>query len=150
MIVTKNRELGKQTFDKLSKHFKVKQLEGTSFLGMEIFRSNKSLIIRQKGYIDQILTRFRMNNATISGTPLADTKDIFENDDGEITKEQYREALGCLMYLANCTRPDIMFAVNLLSRFNQSPKQCHWIAVERIMWYLKKTISYSIEYQHES
>ena len=33
----------------------------------------------------------------------------------------YLSAIGALMYLANYTRPDISFYVNLLSRYSSSP-----------------------------
>ena len=33
----------------------------------------------------------------------------------------YLSVIGALMYLANCIRPDISFAVNLLVRFSSAP-----------------------------
>ena len=46
------------------------------------------------------------------------------------------------MYLASATRPDISFAVCKLSRFVSNPGDDHWRAVERVMRYLKGTMSY--------
>ena len=39
----------------------------------------------------------------------------------------YRSLVGSLMYLTT-TRPDLMFAVSMLSRFMESPKKSHWEA----------------------
>lgn len=50
------------------------------------------------------------------------------------------------MYLASATRPDISFAVSKLSRFNKNPGDDHWSALERVMRYLKGTMSYGIHY----
>ena len=50
------------------------------------------------------------------------------------------------MYLASATRPDISFAVCKLSRFVLNPGDDHWRALERVMRYLKGTISYGIYY----
>ena len=36
-------------------------------------------------------------------------------------KTPYLMAIGSLMYLANCTRPDIAFDVNVLARFSAKP-----------------------------
>ena len=49
----------------------------------------------------------------------------------------YLSAIGALMYLANHTRPDITFAVNLLARYGSSPTQRHWSGVKHILRYLK-------------
>ena len=49
----------------------------------------------------------------------------------------YLAAIGVLMYLANCTRPDIAFAVNLLARFSARPTNRHWNGVKHILRYLK-------------
>jgi hypothetical protein len=50
------------------------------------------------------------------------------------------------MYLANSTRPDIFDAVSKLSRFVKNPGDTHWGAIERVMRYLKGTMSYGIHY----
>jgi len=43
------------------------------------------------------------------------------------------------MYLANCTRPDIAFAVNLLARHSAKPTRRHWVGVKTILRYLNGT-----------
>jgi hypothetical protein len=50
------------------------------------------------------------------------------------------------MYLASATRPDISFVVYKLSRFVSNPGDDHWHALERVMRYLKGTMSYGIRY----
>ena len=50
------------------------------------------------------------------------------------------------MYLASATRPDIPFAVSKLSRFVLNPGDTHWHALERVLRYLKGTMSYDIHY----
>ena len=51
----------------------------------------------------------------------------------------YLSAIGALMYLANCTRLDISFSVNLLYRYNFAPTQRHWNSVKHILCYLQVT-----------
>ena len=48
----------------------------------------------------------------------------------------YLNAIGALMYLANCTRPDITFSVNLLARYSSAPTQRHWNGIKHILCYL--------------
>jgi hypothetical protein len=50
------------------------------------------------------------------------------------------------MYLASATRPDISYAVSKLSRFVSNPGEDHWQALERVLRYLKGTMSYGIHY----
>lgn len=59
----------------------------------------------------------------------------------------YMQAIGSLQFAAQVTRPDICYAVNLLSRFGQNPGKCHWSAIKRIFRYLKGTIDKQIVYQ---
>ena len=44
------------------------------------------------------------------------------------------------MYLANNTRPNIAFSVNLLARYSPSPTKRHWNEVKHILRYLQGTI----------
>jgi len=67
-------------------------------------------------------------------------KDHFRprEDDEEILGPEvpYLSAIGALMYLANCTRPDITFSVNLLARYNFAPTRRHWNGVKHVLRYL--------------
>ena len=51
----------------------------------------------------------------------------------------YLSAIGALMYLAQCTRPDIVFSVNLLARYSSALTQRHWIGIKHILRYLRGT-----------
>ncbi|XP_036340184.1 secreted RxLR effector protein 161-like [Rhagoletis pomonella] len=73
-----------------------------------------------------------------------------EVDKQEMAKVPYMQAIGCLLFAAQTTRPDISFAVNLLSRFSTNPGKAHWAAVKRVMRYLKGTIKYGISYNKEA
>lgn len=50
------------------------------------------------------------------------------------------------MYIAKMTRPDILFAVNAVSRYSQDPGPPHWEAVKRILSYLAGTPNDGIRY----
>jgi len=43
------------------------------------------------------------------------------------------------MYLANCTRPDIAFAVNLLARYSAASTRRQWVGIKTILRYLQGT-----------
>jgi hypothetical protein len=59
-------------------------------------------------------------------------------EDGE-KRFPYREAVGCLNYIAVMSRPDIAYAVNRVAKFCEDPQPAHWNAVKRILRYLKAT-----------
>ena len=44
----------------------------------------------------------------------------------------YLNAIGALMYLANCTCPDITFFVNLSAKYNYAPTRRHWNGIKYI------------------
>ena len=58
----------------------------------------------------------------------------------------YRSAIGSLMYLAICTRPDISAAASNLSTFNGFPRQAHWEVVQHVLRYLSGTVGEGIYY----
>ncbi|GJV56528.1 hypothetical protein Tco_1457533 [Tanacetum coccineum] len=43
------------------------------------------------------------------------------------------------MYAVRCTKPDVAFAQNITSRFQQNPGELHWTAVKNILKYLRNT-----------
>jgi hypothetical protein len=89
-----------------------------------------------------------MDKAYPSTTPMIvrtlerDKDPFLPRDEGEEIlgpKYPYLSAIGALMYLANNTRPDIAFAVNLLARHNASPTKRHWTGIKNILRYLHGT-----------
>lgn len=56
----------------------------------------------------------------------------------------YRNLIECLFFVAGRTRPDIMFAVNLLSQFQSNPGMKHWNALLKLLGYLKNTQNYKL------
>ncbi|XP_055623253.1 uncharacterized protein LOC129766690 [Toxorhynchites rutilus septentrionalis] len=61
-------------------------------------------------------------------------------------KVPFKEVVGSLLYAAQATRPDIAFAVNLVSQFSANPGRQHWEAVKRIMRYLRGTCDEKLMY----
>ena len=59
-------------------------------------------------------------------------------------KVPYANAVGCLMYLMMCTRPDISHTVSVVSRHMANPGKEHWNAVKWIFRYLTGTCDFSI------
>nr|GEW30324.1 RNA-directed DNA polymerase, eukaryota [Tanacetum cinerariifolium] len=51
----------------------------------------------------------------------------------------YASAVGSIMYAVRCTRPDVAFAQNITSRFQQNPGDIHWTTVKNILKYLRNT-----------
>ncbi|KAI5662184.1 hypothetical protein M9H77_21507 [Catharanthus roseus] len=65
-------------------------------------------------------------------------------------KVPYLSAIGALMYLANNTRPDIIFSVNLLTRYISSPTRRHWNRVKHVLRYLQRMIDLGLFYSNIS
>jgi hypothetical protein len=95
-----------------------------------------------------ILKKFGMIDSKSMPTPMVmDLKKMNEDstDSGEIDRHLYRQMIGSLMYLVN-TRPNIFYAVNVLSQFMSQPRQTHWIAVKHVLIYLQGTVGYGLRY----
>ncbi|KAL4018248.1 hypothetical protein IC575_021838 [Cucumis melo] len=128
-------------------------------LGLQIEHLVDEIFIHQSTYTEKILKRFYMDKAHPLNIPMVVQsldvkKDIFrpQEDNEEILgpEVQYLSAIGALMYLANNTRPDITFSVNLLARYNSSPTKRHWNGVKHVLRYLRGTIDISLFYSNKS
>ena len=78
---------------------------------------------------------------------------LFEDQSPKIFEEiekmrqvSYAEVVGSLMYAMLCTRPDVCFAVWMVSRYQFNPGLKHWTAVKHIIKYLKRTKNYNLVY----
>ncbi|PKA47383.1 Retrovirus-related Pol polyprotein from transposon TNT 1-94 [Apostasia shenzhenica] len=119
------------------------------FLGLEVHQSSKGIFISQKNYIQNVLKRFRMNECKAIDTPLS-TSDKLKKEDGapEANSEIYRSLIGSLLYVT-ISRPDLMFAASLLSRYMHQPSKKHFSTAKRVLRYLKGTIDHGLFYRSE-
>lgn len=128
-------------FCELNKDFKTTTtMNVKTFLGLEISRlENGSIFVNQEKYIESMLDRFHLKEANSVSTPIkiAWNAGSFENEKCDAPD---REAVGCLMFVQVVSRPDISFAINVISRVLENPTLAHWKLVKRIFRYLKGTI----------
>ncbi|KAK1560777.1 hypothetical protein Q3G72_030819 [Acer saccharum] len=133
----------------LAKQFDMKDLGEASFiLGIQVIRDrkNRTIALSQASYIDKILSRFSMQDSKKGMLPFRhgiklSKEQVPKNEHEEqfMSRVPYASAVGSLMYAMLCTRPDICFAVGIVSRFQSKPGPDHWTAVKHIFKYLKRT-----------
>ncbi|GJS53857.1 putative RNA-directed DNA polymerase [Tanacetum coccineum] len=109
--------------DYLGMCFSMKDLGKAAFiLGIKIYRDRSKQLIGLK--------RLDLNKSQGAQTP----KEV-----NRMKNVPYASAVGSIMYAVRCTRPDVAFAQNITSRFQQNPGECHWTTVKNILKYLRNT-----------
>ncbi|CAH9082663.1 unnamed protein product [Cuscuta europaea] len=123
---------------KLAQEFEIKDLgELKYFLGMEIARSQKGIVVSQRKYVLDLLHETGMSACRPIDTPIDPNQKLGNVKEGvPVNIHQYQRLVGRLIYLAH-TRPDIAFAVSMVSQFMHNPFQEHLDATYRILRYLK-------------
>ncbi|KAL1582041.1 hypothetical protein WHR41_09299 [Cladosporium halotolerans] len=148
LIVGKDRRAIQDLKGALHRRFSMTDLGPVGhYLGMVVTRDRVAgtITLTQTGYVGKVLKEFGMDDAKPAATPMETGGAPLEKQLTETATPmevvRYQSAVGSLMYLMTATRPDIAFAVSMVSRFAQSPSDSHWKAVKRIMRYLRGTAS---------
>jgi hypothetical protein len=90
-------------------------------------------------YIKDMLKKFDMENAKPIKTPMPTNGHLDLNEDGKAMDQKvYCFMIGSLLYLY-ASMPDIMLSVCMCAMFQANPKECHLMAVKRILRYLVYT-----------
>ncbi|GJX75101.1 myosin-9-like protein isoform X1 [Tanacetum coccineum] len=105
------------------------------YSGIEVKQVDEGIFICQERYAKEILNRFDMDKCNPVCTPLEHKVEPSKNDGGEVVNlTLFKSLVGSLCYLT-CTRPDILFAVGLISRFMEEPMTKHLKIAKRILDY---------------
>ena len=143
---TKRRWIKAQLLDEFEKIHDLGPLRHV--LGMDVERNQNQLRMHQTRYIDKMLKRFNLTNCRTRPFPMQTNLNLNSVPDEGVkeTKFPVREALGALLYLAICTRPDIAYAVFTLARYQANPDQRHEKAIKGIFKYLQLTRALGLTY----
>jgi len=141
MIVTGNDQDEIYSLQKyLVSEFEMKQLGNLKyFLGIEVARSNHGIFLCQRKYTIDLLSETGLLGCKPVDTPIEQNHMLFQcSNSTSIDRGRYQMLVGKLIYLSH-TRPDITYAVNVVSQFMHDPRKRHMDVVERILRYLKST-----------
>jgi hypothetical protein len=132
----------------LTSKFEMKDLGMMHYLGLEVWQSTDKIFLSQGKYTMEILKKFGMTDCKSMPTPMVmnlKKMNKASTDSGKIDPHLYQQLIRSLMYLVS-TKPDICYAVNVLSQFMNQPRQTHWIATKHVLKYLRGTVGYGMRY----
>jgi hypothetical protein len=116
------------------------------FLGFQVKQLKEGTFISQTKYTQDLLKRFGMKDAKPTKTPMGTDGHLDLNKGGKsVDQKAYRLMIVLLLHLC-ASRPDIMLSVCMCARFQSDPKECHLVAVKRILRYLVSTPCFEIWY----
>jgi hypothetical protein len=116
------------------------------FLGFQVKQLKEGTFLCQTKYTQDMLKKFGMEKAKHAKTPMASSGHLDLNEEGKtVDQKLYRSMIGSLLYLC-ASRPDIMLSVCMCARFQANPKECHLVAVKRILRYLAHTQNLGLWY----
>jgi len=130
--------------------FKVRDIgEVNDFIGMKVMRDceAKTLALSNPGHTATLLEVFGMQNFTPNKAPMASGVKLTKTSEDLLPEgNQYAALVGSLLYLSSTTRPNIIFAVGVLSLFMSCPGQDHVRAERGVLRYLRKTTRLGVVY----
>ncbi|RVX05212.1 Retrovirus-related Pol polyprotein from transposon RE1 [Vitis vinifera] len=135
MVVTGNDpEERKALQNYLSREFEMKDLGPLKyFLGIEVSRSSEGIFLSQRKYALDLLQETGMSGCQPVNTPIEEgLKLCVEPNQVSTDKGRYQRLVGRLMYLAH-TRPDLAYALSVVSQYMHNPGEQHMNAVMRIL-----------------
>ena len=140
IIAASNENVLKNVKGILTERFKMKDLGKLRyFLGIDFKQEDGVVKMSQERYVSKILDRFGMQDCKARETPCEPKLEYTEDAEKMKDPRKYREAVGSLIYLSTCTRPDITFVVSKLSQHFAEPTVEHWNTIKQVFRYLKGT-----------
>ncbi|CAA0822344.1 cysteine-rich RLK (RECEPTOR-like protein kinase) 8 [Striga hermonthica] len=145
-IITGAREGDINGFKReMAARFRMSDLGQLSYyLGIEVKQGRDSITLCQRAYAGKLLERSGMADCKSCATPMEERLKLTKaSTAAKVDATLYRSIVGGLRYLVH-TRPDIAFAVGYVSRFMEDPREDHWVAVKRLLRYVKGTVDQGI------
>ncbi|GKV02057.1 hypothetical protein SLEP1_g14541 [Rubroshorea leprosula] len=148
MIITRDDVAGVEELKQsLSQKFEMKDLGVLSyFLRLEVTSSDDGYLLSQVKYASNLVSKAKLNDGKSVSTPLEPNVKLTPMDGSPLSDPtRYRQLVGSLVYLTT-TRPDITYAVHIVSQFMAAPRSTHYVAVLRIIRYVKGTLFHGLHF----
>ena len=122
-------------------------------LGMNVTRdrAKRTITISQKDCTDDVVQRYGMKGCNLTYTPGVGPELSLNRPEEKLLNEEekrrYQSITGAVMYLAQVTRYDILYAVNQLARAMSKPAKAHMGAAKHLLRYLAGSTDFSITYK---
>ena len=147
LIIGSNIEIIKTTKKMLNSKFDMKDMGVADvILGIKIFKTSEGYTLSQSHYVEKIMSKFGKHDDRPAMTPIDPNLHLFKNTGKGVSQLEYSQIIGSLMYLMNCTRLDLAYAVSRLSRYTSNPGKSHWTTIIRVLRYLRHTQNYGLHY----
>ena len=147
LIMGSNNKMINDTKKILTTRFEMKDLGlADVILGIKISRTSDGIILSQSHYVEKLLDKFNNGDTNVAKSPVDLTLHLVKNNNAPVAQLEYSRVIGSLLYLTNCTRPDIAQCVNRLSRYTSNPGANHWKAIVRVLRYLRYTQNFGLHY----
>ncbi|XP_019092310.1 PREDICTED: uncharacterized protein LOC109129124 [Camelina sativa] len=133
---------------KMSSRFEMSDLgKLTYYLGIEVVQESSGITLKQGRYAARILEEAGMTECNAVQVPIdSGTKLSKSMAEQSIDEQEFKRSIGCLRYLIH-TRPDLSFAVGILSRYMHCPKKSHGVALKHVLRYLQGTTEYGLTFK---
>ncbi|KAL8107456.1 hypothetical protein AgCh_024022 [Apium graveolens] len=116
------------------------------YLGIEVSQNGEYIELRQSAYAKTLLERAGMIDCNAARYPMETKLTLHKDSKGKpVNATQFKSLVGGLRYLVH-TRPDIAYAVGVVSRYMERPTALHHNVVKRILRYVKGTVGYGLVY----
>ncbi|GJR12877.1 retrovirus-related pol polyprotein from transposon TNT 1-94 [Tanacetum coccineum] len=137
--------------NEMSSEFQMPMMGQMSFfLGLQVSQNPGGIFINQSKFALEILKKFGMDSCDPIDTPMVDRLKLDEDPLRIIVDQtRFHSMVGSLMYLT-ASRPDLIFAVCMCARYQESPTKRHLEALKRVFWYLKGTINWGLWYPKDT
>ncbi|XP_074267011.1 uncharacterized protein LOC141590312 [Silene latifolia] len=117
LILGSNLFVVNKTKQFLSSRFEMKDLgEADVILGVRVVKNSNGISLSQSHYVEKVLKKFKSFDVIPARTPYDASVSLCKNLGDSVSQEEYAKIIGSVMFLMNCTRPDIAYAVSRLSR----------------------------------
>jgi hypothetical protein len=147
LIFGTNVTIVKETKSFISSHFDLKDLgDSNVILELKWEKNDNGFSFCQSYYIEKILKKFNYYDELPAKTPYDRSIHLKKNNGSSVSQVEYAKIIGSVMFLMNCTRPDLAYDVSTLSWCTHNPGNEHQTAIHLLLRYVKGVMDWCLHF----